>query len=356
MYRMLEVDPAKRPTAEECLKHPIYYPSSTSHQMIIDIVSEGRNSEVLQFLDNPRGLFPEGGEWRSLIDEGILEMAEKKARYDYSSTPDLYRFVRNNLAHMGPLIESIVHMNAVDYFISRFPLLTVRLYRADQAMAIAHLDPDYRPKVYAPPTPAPSPARPNIKQIQAQALAQAGYQTQPQAQHKRRKSMVADEDSSPEGSPVLKSIQAPAQFQQSRHKRKKSMTIDDDSSSLEAFSPLKSAQPQSQDKVRDQDQSQGQVQVPHHVQPQSRHKRKKSIAKDDEDTSESSPPWKGRPMHETYPTPMTSRKKKQKKKKQESDSEDEDSDPDDDDDLEDGDEKMLFQGSYFGGKRRRRNF
>lgn len=54
---------------------------------------------------------------------------------------------------------------------------------------------------------------------------------------------------------------------------------------------------------------------------------------------------------------MTSRKKKQKKKKKdESDSDDEDSDLDDSVDLEDGDEKMLFQGSYFGGKRRRRNF
>ena len=125
--------------------------------MVIDLISEGKNSEILFFLEK---LFPRKDEWKSQLDQSLLDIAERRAKYDATSTKDLYRFVRNSLAHMGPMIESMFQLNAVDYFIKRFPLLIVHLYHAKKALTEARLDPNYRPPVpiNTPPTPSPSPS------------------------------------------------------------------------------------------------------------------------------------------------------------------------------------------------------
>ena len=139
--KCLEFEAEKRPSAKECLKHPTWWSREKRTQFLCDISDrmeledrEPGERMLLKKLEHQAKFATSNTDWRTKIDQAMLENLEKYRKYDGRSLRDLLRVIRNKSAHFRELPPRIQRILGEPpdafhaYFATRFPNLLLAVY------------------------------------------------------------------------------------------------------------------------------------------------------------------------------------------------------------------------------------
>ena len=132
---MLQHDPAKRPNAHQCLKHPYLRTAEENFNLIKSVGNEREiktkdgTSIVVQELNK----LPVFTNWLSTIEACVMNyMTARRSPYT-NNAADLLRFIRNTAVHWHDKTPPANVLNTVvqpqEYFERKFPTLAVELHR-----------------------------------------------------------------------------------------------------------------------------------------------------------------------------------------------------------------------------------
>lgn len=138
--RMLAADPAKRPTTNEILKHPFFWPDQKRLDFLVRVsdrleieTKKEEGSELLDYLESA-ALKTVGTNWHDRFPPKFVENLGKFRRYHGDRILDLLRALRNKLHHyndFGPELQELVGevpSGFLTFFTSRFPPLLMNVY------------------------------------------------------------------------------------------------------------------------------------------------------------------------------------------------------------------------------------
>nr|PNR36423.1 hypothetical protein PHYPA_022274 [Physcomitrium patens] len=137
---LLCYDPSKRPAAKDVMLHPFFWNSEQRLSFLLKasdrVEHEDRvsDSQVLPALE---AIGPDvfGHSWETKLDSKLLDDGRRYRKYNFSSTRDLLRIIRNKSHHflelpqdmqesLGPFPEGFE-----TYFSNRFPRLLMEVYK-----------------------------------------------------------------------------------------------------------------------------------------------------------------------------------------------------------------------------------
>ena len=135
LQRMLEKDPANRPSATQVSNHPFFWFSQTRLSFLIALSDKLEHEPLdsittLSLEANAETIVTRS--WDRKLHASLIEDVGKYRKYDYSSVRDLLRLIRNKKNHYHELPTSVKELigsmpsGYVSYFESKFPKLLMR--------------------------------------------------------------------------------------------------------------------------------------------------------------------------------------------------------------------------------------
>jgi len=132
--RMIQTDPDLRPTAQEVLEHPFFWSPDKQLSFFISFSNKVEHtdptSECRITLSHNDPVIV-GRNWDSKLDPLLLQDIHKYRKYDFSSTRDCLRIIRNKLNHYEELSEELkkalgsLPNGYLNYFKDRFSYLLI---------------------------------------------------------------------------------------------------------------------------------------------------------------------------------------------------------------------------------------
>lgn len=140
LNKMLNQIPDKRPTAENVLKHPLFWSRAKKLEFLLkvsdrlEIESKDPPSDIIQKLEgNSKRIIPHH-DWCKFLDEQFLENLTKYRKYQKDKVIDLLRAIRNVYHHFNDLPEDIREKMGTlpngfyDYFSEKFPHILMEVH------------------------------------------------------------------------------------------------------------------------------------------------------------------------------------------------------------------------------------
>eukprot|EP00246_Nothoceros_aenigmaticus_P011800 TRINITY_DN3369_c0_g1_i1.p1 TRINITY_DN3369_c0_g1~~TRINITY_DN3369_c0_g1_i1.p1 ORF type:complete len:503 (-),score=85.53 TRINITY_DN3369_c0_g1_i1:342-1850(-) len=140
---LISQDPKLRPLAQEVLVHPFFWTAEerlsflTAASDRVELEDREDNSSVLEAMEAV-GTIALSGSWGEKLDSMLIENLGKYRRYNYWSVRDLLRVIRNKSNHYRELPQNVKDLlgphpkGYVNYFTTKFPLLTIEVYKVLQ--------------------------------------------------------------------------------------------------------------------------------------------------------------------------------------------------------------------------------
>ncbi|OVA00646.1 Protein kinase domain [Macleaya cordata] len=140
LSHLLDSDPELRPKALDVLQHPLFWNSETRLSFLrdtsdrVELEDRENESDLLKALEAvaPVAL---GGKWDEKMETTFIANIGRYRRYNFDSTRDLLRVIRNKLNHYRELPKDIQELlggvpEGFDgYFASRFPRFLIEVYK-----------------------------------------------------------------------------------------------------------------------------------------------------------------------------------------------------------------------------------
>uniref|UniRef100_A0ACD5U8U7 Uncharacterized protein n=1 Tax=Avena sativa TaxID=4498 RepID=A0ACD5U8U7_AVESA len=135
--QLLQPKPEDRPTAVYAINHPIFWSPELRLLFLRDTsdrVEKTTGTDLLNALESI-GHEAFGGKWREKLDDGLVADVGRYRKYNFESTRDLLRLIRNKSGHYRELPADLKELlgslpEGFDrYFSSRFPKLLIEVYK-----------------------------------------------------------------------------------------------------------------------------------------------------------------------------------------------------------------------------------
>ncbi|XP_051215987.1 serine/threonine-protein kinase/endoribonuclease IRE1 [Lolium perenne] len=135
--QLLQPKPEDRPTAVYAINHPLFWSPELRLLFLRDSsdrVEKTTETDLLNALESI-GHEAFGGKWREKLDDGLVADMGRYRKYNFESTRDLLRLIRNKSGHYRELSADLKELlgslpEGFDrYFSSRFPKLLIEVYK-----------------------------------------------------------------------------------------------------------------------------------------------------------------------------------------------------------------------------------
>lgn len=140
LMRMLNGNPKERPTAQEVLKHPVFWPVSKKLMFLVkfsdrfEIEIKDPESKFMNMITVTSDKIIKNKDWSTKFNKEFMDNLGKYRKYRFDRVIDLLRAFRNKYHHfmdippslakdMGPVPDGFYQ-----YFISKFPNLLLEIY------------------------------------------------------------------------------------------------------------------------------------------------------------------------------------------------------------------------------------
>ncbi|VAI62633.1 unnamed protein product [Triticum turgidum subsp. durum] len=134
---LLQPKPDERPTAVYAINHPLFWSPELRLLFLRDTsdrIEKTTETDLLNALESI-GHQAFGGKWREKLDDGLVADVGRYRKYNFESTRDLLRLIRNKSGHYRELPADLKELlgslpEGFDrYFSSRFPKLLIEVYK-----------------------------------------------------------------------------------------------------------------------------------------------------------------------------------------------------------------------------------
>ncbi|CAM0905729.1 unnamed protein product [Alopecurus aequalis] len=135
--QLLQPKPEDRPTAVYVINHPLFWSPELRLLFLRDTsdrIEKTTETDLLNALESI-GHEAFGGKWREKLDDGLVADVGRYRKYNFESTRDLLRLIRNKSGHYRELPADLKELlgslpEGFDrYFASRFPKLLIEVYK-----------------------------------------------------------------------------------------------------------------------------------------------------------------------------------------------------------------------------------
>ncbi|ONM56923.1 Serine/threonine-protein kinase/endoribonuclease IRE1a [Zea mays] len=135
--QLLQPNPETRPTAVYVMHHPLFWSPELRLSFLRDTSDRIEKTSETDLINALESIGPVafGGKWGEKLDAALVTDMGRYRKYNFESTRDLLRYIRNKSGHyrelsndlkgiLGSLPEGFDH-----YFASRFPKLLIEVYK-----------------------------------------------------------------------------------------------------------------------------------------------------------------------------------------------------------------------------------
>lgn len=135
--QLLQPKPEMRPTAVYVINHPLFWCPELRLLFLRDTsdrIEKTTETDLINALESI-GYEAFGGKWREKLDDGLVADMGRYRKYNFESTRDLLRLIRNKSGHYRELPADLKELlgslpEGFDrYFSSRFPKLLIEVYK-----------------------------------------------------------------------------------------------------------------------------------------------------------------------------------------------------------------------------------
>lgn len=140
LTRMINSNPKERPTAQQVLKHPVFWPVSKKLMFLLkfsdrfEIEIKDPESKFIDKLTVTSNKIIKNKDWSTKFNKEFMDNLGKYRKYRFDRVVDLLRAFRNKYHHFmdmpQPLMKEMgpIPGGFYQYFISKFPNLLIELY------------------------------------------------------------------------------------------------------------------------------------------------------------------------------------------------------------------------------------
>jgi len=135
--QLLHPNPEMRPTAVYVMHHPLFWSPELRLLFLRDTSDRIEKTSETDLIDALENIGPVafGGKWGDKLDAALVTDMGRYRKYNFESTRDLLRYIRNKSGHYRELSDDLKAIlgslpEGFDrYFASRFPKLLIEVYK-----------------------------------------------------------------------------------------------------------------------------------------------------------------------------------------------------------------------------------
>ncbi|XP_062187195.1 serine/threonine-protein kinase/endoribonuclease IRE1-like [Phragmites australis] len=135
--QLLQPNPEMRPKAVYVMHHPLFWSPELRLQFLRDTSDRIEKTSETDIINAMESIGPVafGGKWGGKLDASLVTDMGRYRKYNFESTRDLLRYIRNKSGHYRELSEDLKALlgslpEGFDrYFSSRFPKLLIEVYK-----------------------------------------------------------------------------------------------------------------------------------------------------------------------------------------------------------------------------------